>query len=52
MYDEGQAINMAAYVEIDAVIDPAETRAWITRGRRSAAGAINAPRAPRFIDTW
>ena len=48
LYDEGQAINMAAYVEIDAVIDPAETRGWITRGLRSAR--IEGSR--RFIDSW
>jgi acetyl/propionyl-CoA carboxylase alpha subunit/acetyl-CoA carboxylase carboxyltransferase component len=56
LYDEGKALNMASYVEIDAVIDPAETRAWIVRGRRAAAGT-GAGRGPasgaaRFIDTW
>ena len=48
LYAEGQAINMAAYVEIDAVIDPAETRAWIDRGLRHAA----VRRSGRFVDTW
>jgi acetyl/propionyl-CoA carboxylase alpha subunit/acetyl-CoA carboxylase carboxyltransferase component len=48
LYEEGKAINMAAYLEIDAVIDPSETRAWITRGLRAAP-----PRAGgRFIDSW
>jgi acetyl-CoA carboxylase carboxyltransferase component len=28
-YDRGQGINMAAYFEIDDVIDPADTRRWI-----------------------
>ena len=28
-YERGGAINMAAALEIDAVIDPAETRAWV-----------------------
>ena len=28
-YERGSALNMAATLEIDAVIDPAETRAWI-----------------------
>ncbi len=45
----GSAINMAATLEIDAVIDPAQTRAWLTRGLASArvkeAGA-------RFVDPW
>jgi hypothetical protein len=35
-YERGKAINMAALLEIDAVIDPAETRAWLVRGLRSA----------------
>ncbi len=29
LYERGKAVNMAAHFEIDAVIDPAETRAWI-----------------------
>ena len=29
MYDEGKAINMAMYSEIDSVIDPAATRQWL-----------------------
>jgi acetyl-CoA carboxylase carboxyltransferase component len=28
-YERGKAINMAEHFEIDAVIDPADTRAWI-----------------------
>ena len=28
-YERGGALNMAATLEIDAVIDPAETRAWV-----------------------
>ncbi len=28
-YERGQGINMAAYFEIDDVIDPADTHAWI-----------------------
>ncbi len=30
-YERGSALNMAATLEIDAVIDPAETRSWIAR---------------------
>ncbi|MEJ0048640.1 MAG: carboxyl transferase domain-containing protein [Rhodospirillales bacterium] len=48
LYEEGKAINMASYLEIDAVIDPAETRAWIGRALKAAP-----PRAGgRFVDTW
>ena len=48
-YAAGKAINMAATLEIDAVIDPASTRAWL------ALGLASAPRTPgsrRFIDPW
>ena len=31
-YERGGAINMAGSLEIDAVIDPAETRRWVMRG--------------------
>ena len=54
-YANGSAINMATTLEIDAVIDPAETRAWLVRGLASSAamGAGGAPEAgTRFVDTW
>ena len=50
-YERGQAINTASYLEIDAVIDPADTRAWIVRGLRSVPARDASPRR-RFIDTW
>jgi acetyl-CoA carboxylase carboxyltransferase component len=50
-YARGKAINMAAYLEIDDVIDPADTRRWILRGLKSLP-----PREPgkrrTFVDTW
>ncbi|MBI3347355.1 MAG: carbamoyl-phosphate synthase large subunit [Burkholderiales bacterium] len=48
-YVNGEAINLAATLEIDAVIDPAETRAWLARG---LASAHVRPLEARFIDTW
>ncbi len=36
--ERGKAINMASYLEIDGVIDPAETRIWIQRGLESLGG--------------
>jgi len=36
LYERGKAVNMAAYLEIDAVIDPADTRRWIMKGFMSA----------------
>jgi acetyl-CoA carboxylase carboxyltransferase component len=52
-YERGKAINMAAFLEIDDVIDPIESRRWILRGLRSAPKP--APRAGKkrpCIDTW
>ena len=36
-YERGKAISTASVLEIDDVIDPAETRAWILRGLNSVA---------------
>jgi acetyl-CoA carboxylase carboxyltransferase component len=49
-YENGQALGMAQSLEIDAVIDPAETRAWLVRGLASAPGRRKPRR--RFVDTW
>ena len=55
-YANGSAINMATTLEIDAVIDPANTRAWLLQGLNSAPpatpGALASGLASRFIDTW
>ncbi|CAN7480849.1 carboxyl transferase domain-containing protein [Acidovorax delafieldii] len=48
-YANGEAMHMAATLEIDAVIDPVDTRAWLARGLASAQVA---PLGPRCIDTW
>ncbi len=50
-YENGKAINMASFLEIDAVIDPAETRRWILGGLESCA-LSDRPVRPRFIDSW
>src|SRR5437763_2235244 len=53
MYRHGKALNTASYFEIDDVIDPAESRRWITAALDSAP-----PPQPRTgkkrpcIDTW
>ncbi len=51
-YASGSAINMATTLEIDAVIDPADTRSWLVRGLDSAAQTPIVPAASRFVDTW
>ena len=51
-YANGEAMHMATTLEIDAVIDPAETRAWLASGLQSAALGGAPERHARFIDTW
>jgi acetyl-CoA carboxylase carboxyltransferase component len=53
MYEHGKAVNMASYFEIDDVIDPADTRRWITT--MLAAAPQSSPRDGKKrpnIDTW
>ena len=49
--ERGQALNMASHLEIDAVIDPADTRAWLLRVLASTDGRALPPRRG-FIDPW
>jgi acetyl-CoA carboxylase carboxyltransferase component len=51
-YEKGRALNLAALLELDAVIDPAETRAVLLRGLRTMPVPPQASRPRRFIDTW
>ncbi len=52
-YEHGKATNMASYLEIDAVIDPVDTRRWIVRGLKSVPPRTFPPGGRRpFIDTW
>ena len=48
MYEHGKALNTASHFEIDDVIDPADSRRWITtaldaRRRRRRADGQEAP---------
>ncbi len=52
MYERGKAINMAAHLEIDAVIDPADTRNWIMRGLSSAAARKPDKGNHAYVDPW
>lgn len=53
MYDRGNGVSMAQAFEIDDVIDPADSRRWITMALQSAP-----PVPPRggkkrpHVDTW
>ena len=50
MYEKGKGVSVATAFEIDAVIDPAETRTWLARGRL-AAGPRTSPQR-RIVDVW
>ena len=53
LYANGKAVSIASVLEIDEVIDPAETRHWIMAGLRSMPPA--SPRTGRkrpCIDAW
>jgi acetyl-CoA carboxylase carboxyltransferase component len=52
-YERGKAVNMASHFEIDAVIDPLDTRMWITRGLRSAPEPpVRTSKKRPCVDTW
>ena len=54
MYAVGKAVNVATHFEIDDVIDPADSRRWITTMLLNAATPV-APRQAKkrsFVDTW
>jgi len=50
MYERGKAASMAAALEIDAVIDPVDTRRWILRGLDSCPPRKHAYR--QRVDSW
>ena len=35
-YEQGKGLNVASFMEIDEVIDPAETRKWIMAGLQTS----------------
>jgi len=48
--ERGQALNMASHLEIDDVIDPADTRPWLKRVLTAAGGPL--PPRRGFVDAW
>jgi len=51
-YERGKVMNMASYLEIDAVIDPADTRRWIIEGLKAAPAERTERTGHDFVDTW
>jgi acetyl/propionyl-CoA carboxylase alpha subunit/acetyl-CoA carboxylase carboxyltransferase component len=51
-YEKGKALNTATVFEIDDVIDPAETRRWITSSFPEAPVGARADKVRPFVDTW
>jgi len=49
-YAHGRAENMASFLEIDDVIDPADSRRWIVHGLRAPRAGTE--RRDRFVDAW
>jgi acetyl-CoA carboxylase carboxyltransferase component len=49
-YENGSAIHMASTLEIDAVIDPSQTRSWLLR--TLDAGRVSPKQRGGAIDTW
>jgi len=52
LYKRGKAINIASYLEIDSVIDPADTRKWIMQGMKSVPAQRRQEPGHSFIDPW
>ncbi|MBA8824594.1 acetyl/propionyl-CoA carboxylase alpha subunit/acetyl-CoA carboxylase carboxyltransferase component [Saccharopolyspora lacisalsi] len=52
-YEQGKALNAASVFELDDVIDPADTRTWITE--TLAGGSRGRPHPAKrvpYVDTW
>jgi acetyl-CoA carboxylase carboxyltransferase component len=52
LYERGKAINMASYLEIDAVIDPADTRKWLMQGLSSVPARQSQEASHSYVDPW
>ncbi|GGC91514.1 carboxyl transferase domain-containing protein [Halopseudomonas salina] len=52
LYQRGKGVSMASFLEIDAVIDPLETRDWLLRGLNSAPTESLRKGLRPFVDTW
>ena len=51
-YHRGRAVNMASHFELDDVIDPAETRNWVSSALKSLPPKSRSGKKRPNIDTW
>jgi acetyl-CoA carboxylase carboxyltransferase component len=51
-YERGKAVSMASVFEIDEVIDPADSRRWITTALESAPKRERRGKKRPHVDTW
>ena len=52
LYERNKAVNIAPYLSIDDVIDPAHTRAWLVDGLRSARTRSAGEHKSAVLDAW
>ena len=52
MYENGKATSIASVMEIDDVIDPADTRRWVMAGLRSVPKVSREGKKRPCVDTW
>jgi len=52
LYERGKAINLASHLEIDAVIDPADTRQWVIQSLKSIPAERPREKGHDFVDPW
>ena len=50
LYEKGKAVSVASAFEIDAVIDPKETRSWLIRGMKTSGSAKRERKS--YVDVW
>lgn len=52
LYEKGRAVEAAAFLEVDAVIDPAETRGVVLAALDKAGKSYDRTPTKRFVDPW
>ena len=52
LYEKGKAINAASLLEFDTVLDPIESRDWISMVAESPIDSSEKVPKNRYIDSW